>query len=128
MSIQFDPSEPEAQEAPPQSKPQWPAMPEGPWRAIPGFDGFYEINAQGDVRSWKEWKGYKGPMPRVMKIQVRDNGTRWIQLGLHGGTWNVDAMAAALFPESPLRAELERYPVPTEPQPTESVPKEDETP
>ena len=69
------------------------------WKAIPGFDGAYDLNAAGDVRSWKVWRGSKDALPRAMKVQVRADKSRWIQLGLHGGTWNVDALVAVLFPD-----------------------------
>lgn len=68
----------------------------GDWEAIPGFDGKYEINRAGEVRSWKPWAGDKRPLPRAMRVQ-HVNGRRVIQLGLHGGTHDVDRLVAVLF-------------------------------
>lgn len=73
------------------------------WKAIPGFDGAYEINAAGDVRSWKVWRGDSKALPRAMRVQTsRRTGKRTIQLGLHGGTHDVDDLVAQLFGESPV--------------------------
>lgn len=69
------------------------------WRWIPGFEREYEINAQGDVRSWKTWARSKAPPPRMMKVQVRTRPeySRVIQLGLHGGIHDVDKLVARVF-------------------------------
>ena len=67
------------------------------WLPIPGFDGAYELRRDGQLRSHKTWRGYKGPMPRTMKVQVRPNGRRYIQLGLHGGVHCIDALLRDMF-------------------------------
>lgn len=69
------------------------------WRPIPGFDGAYEITAQGDIRSWKVWNRDKRPLPRLMTVKRHSTtGRRMIQLGLHGGTHDVDELVNSIFP------------------------------
>lgn len=73
------------------------------WRPIPDFDGHtydgkYEINRDGEVRSWKVWMGDKRPLPRPMRVTTRRDGARFIQLGLHGGTHRIEKLVALAFP------------------------------
>lgn len=49
------------------------------WREIPGYDGFYEINFMGDVRSWRGGRWGRLSSPRALtpyKKQPRGNGRR----------------------------------------------------
>lgn len=44
------------------------------WRNIPGYDGMYQINRDGDVRTWR-WRGEKRMKnPRLMSQYVRHAG------------------------------------------------------
>ncbi len=66
------------------------------WRPIPGFGDAYEIHRDGRVRSWKAWRGEHTWLPRAMKVQAI-NGRRSIQLGLHGGSHDVDELVEQIF-------------------------------
>jgi hypothetical protein len=47
----------------------------GPWRDIPGFDGAYQVNDQGDVRSWRlRGREHFAKEPRMMVQFVRKRG------------------------------------------------------
>ncbi len=74
-----------------------PAADDHEWRPIPGFGGAYELHRAGRVRSWKAWRGEpQRGLPRAMKVQVI-NGRRSIQLGLHGGSHDVDKLVEQVF-------------------------------
>ena len=44
------------------------------WRAIPGYDGMYEINSQGQVRTWRYRKEQRMKSPRPMSAYKRHRG------------------------------------------------------
>lgn len=44
------------------------------WRAIPGYDGMYEINAQGEVRTWRWRKEQRAQKPRLLTAYMRHRG------------------------------------------------------
>ena len=44
------------------------------WKAIPGFDGMYEINAQGEVRTWRYRKERRMKAPRLLVPFMRHRG------------------------------------------------------
>lgn len=43
------------------------------WRAIPGFDRFYEINDEGEVRSWR-CRGRRAKEPHLLTAYMRHHG------------------------------------------------------
>ena len=66
------------------------------WVPVPGFGGAYELRRDGSVRSWKAWRGATQSLPRSMRVQ-HIGGRRTLQLGLHGGTHDVDKLVAQVF-------------------------------
>jgi len=65
------------------------------WRAIDGFDGYYEVSDHGRIRSWKD-KGARRPIrravaPHLMRPAPNKNG--YMQTALtHGGTKRIVTM------------------------------------
>lgn len=59
------------------------------WRVIPGFDGYYEINRMGEVRSWRNSR-YPGraKQPKILKAHSKKSGNshgscnRWMHVRL----------------------------------------------
>ena len=43
------------------------------WRIIPGFDGMYEINYFGDVRSWRNKRHGRAKQPRLLSAYTVKN-------------------------------------------------------
>lgn len=52
------------------------------WRAIPGYDGWYEISIDGEVRSWRANKSNnkRANEPYIMNPQRRKNGSCHVML------------------------------------------------
>lgn len=48
-------------------------MPSGPWKDVPGYDGAYQVNDQGDVRSWKK-RGVCSAVPHLLQPFMRKSG------------------------------------------------------
>lgn len=46
------------------------------WRDIPGYDGVYQINFDGDVRTWRWRKARLSKKPRRMVAYLRGRGTK----------------------------------------------------
>lgn len=44
------------------------------WRAIPGYDGMYEINVLGEVRTWRWRKEHRMKEPRLLTPYMRHRG------------------------------------------------------
>ena len=62
---------------------EWPATEE--WRAVDGFDGYYEVSDHGRIRTWKD-KGARRPIrraeaPHLMRPAPNANG--YLQTSLH---------------------------------------------
>jgi hypothetical protein len=45
------------------------------WRAVPGYEGQYEVSDQGRVRSWRNF-GAASDRPRVVPLMLRPTTTR----------------------------------------------------
>lgn len=55
------------------------------WLQIPGFDGFYEANIDGKVRSWKKPGGTGfADVPRLLKPKMFGNGRKYFTLSKSG--------------------------------------------
>lgn len=52
------------------------------WREIPGYDGMYEINRQGEVRTWRWRKDHRAKNPRLLTAYMRKRGgqRRYVKL------------------------------------------------
>lgn len=46
------------------------------WRDIPGFDGAYQINTRGDVRSWRKPNGGRSEKPRLLSTHRENSKSR----------------------------------------------------
>lgn len=59
---------------------EWPAAEE--WRAIEGYDGWYEVSDHGRIRSWKTvgLPGIRASSPTLRKLQLNTNGRLAISL------------------------------------------------
>lgn len=50
------------------------------WKQIPGYDGFYEVNTDGVVRTWRtNHKGVRATEPKTLKVQY-NNGSTFVTL------------------------------------------------
>ena len=59
------------------------------WRDIPGYDGIYQINREGDIRTWR-WRGdHLMKSPRLLQQYMRHRGMysrkRVVKLTDHAG-------------------------------------------
>lgn len=66
------------------------------WRNIPGYDGFYQINDEGDVRSWR-YKSGRSRKPRMlvpfMRKRGEDGHARYVKLtDAQGGAKDVKVL------------------------------------
>lgn len=70
---------------------EWPAAEE--WRAIDGYDGWYEVSDRGRVRSWKQSGSQLGrpkggffrlTEPRLLVLSTTDSGHRKLVLWANG--------------------------------------------
>lgn len=41
------------------------------WRDVPGYDGLYQVSQDGDVRSWRGWRGRRTKEPQTLKPFTR---------------------------------------------------------
>jgi hypothetical protein len=59
------------------------------WRDIPGYDGIYQINRDGDVRTWRWRKDHRMKTPRLLQPYMRHGGAvsrkRVVKLTDHAG-------------------------------------------
>lgn len=56
------------------------------WFEIPGFDGFYEVNVDGEVRTWKKpGKCIRANEPRMLKLFKVGTGTTCLRLKKSNG-------------------------------------------
>lgn len=53
------------------------------WRAIPGYEGRYEVSDQGRVRSWLPY--HHTPTPRILKPALTGDRANYLSVNLTGG-------------------------------------------
>lgn len=52
------------------------------WKPIPGYDGWYEINTEGQIRSWKNYGHAKRKTPKILRQVVDKVGRAYVSLSL----------------------------------------------
>nr|WTB36058.1 NUMOD4 domain-containing protein [Streptomyces sp. NBC_00830] len=55
------------------------------WKAIPSFDGWYDVSDMGRVRSWKvRGRPHRAAEPTILRDQEHKNGMRYVSLRKDG--------------------------------------------
>jgi hypothetical protein len=54
------------------------------WRAVPGYDGVYEVSDLGRIRSFRRWRGTNGPRLLTPCPNVRRSGHLCVNLYKNG--------------------------------------------
>lgn len=81
-ALDFDPAKLEAMPDPEELETE-------EWKAIPGFNGVYEVSNLGRVRSWwGNWR--KGKRNKILAVRISSNGYVKVKLSKHEGEKKVE--------------------------------------